>query len=66
MSKKHFQAMADALHQERKYRGSDGVTYDDAIRIVARVFKSENPRFNESLFLEACATGKCRGMKARS
>ena len=62
MTKKHYQALAAALYQERKYRG-EGTTYDDAVRIVARVLAADNPRFNRELFIEACETGKCHGMR---
>ena len=62
MSKKHYQALAAALYSERKYRGASA-TYEDAIRIVARVLAANNPRFDRDLFMEACETGKCRGMR---
>ncbi len=63
MSKKHYQALAAALYQERKYRGKEHATFDDAIRVVARVLAADNPRFDRGLFLEACETGKCHGMR---
>lgn len=63
MSKKHYQMIARALFEERRYRG-DAATFDDAVRVVARVLKADNPRFNADLFREACETGRCKGMRA--
>lgn len=34
-----------------------------AYELVADVLAADNPRFNRALFLEACETGKCKGMK---
>lgn len=63
MSKKDYQALAGALFSERKYRGAEHVTFDDAVRIVAKVLAADNPRFDRERFIEACETGKTRGMK---
>ena len=63
MSKKHYQTLAAALYQERKYRGEGHATFSDAVRVVARVLAADNSRFNRDLFLEACETGQCRGMR---
>jgi hypothetical protein len=63
MSKKDYQAIARALFQAK-----DGsyAEEDSRIRIIgnlADVFKADNSRFDRERFIEACETGKCKGMK---
>lgn len=43
------------------------VHYDSAARITQNLtdaLASANPRFDRALFLEACGTGRCKGMPA--
>ena len=52
------------MHAERVWRGADHVTFDDAVRVIAKVLAADNPRFDRERFMEACETGHCRGMRA--
>lgn len=67
MSKKDFQALARAVYESRCEMYDCGVqnhrTLDPLVKRIADVLAQGNPRFNRGLFLEACETGKCRGMK---
>lgn len=38
---------------------------DRAVAIMADTLADANPRFNRALFIEACETGRCKGMKER-
>jgi len=71
MSKKDYQAIARALYRAKQdtmavgqHEGTDGFQgILTAERHIADTLAQGNPRFNRSLFLEACETGTCRGMK---
>ncbi len=65
MSKKDYQAIARAIyatHQRNPFPESR-----DAIRDIqetlANLFATENARFDRARFLEACETGRCKGMR---
>lgn len=73
MSKKDYQAIARAIHEQAEsanYR-ADGELAQAAARdaiqrmghAIASVLASDNPRFDRALFIEACETGKCQGMR---
>jgi hypothetical protein len=76
MSKKHYQALAEALYRsqpdrtgaqmtaadERAFNAMRGTWYS-VLDGIESVLKSDNPRFSRALFREACETGKCRGMR---
>jgi hypothetical protein len=68
MSKKDYQAIAGAIyssaHMDRLVFGSEGIgAILSTARRIADVLAADNPRFNRDLFIEACETGKCRGMR---
>lgn len=65
MSKKHYQAIAQAFHSagEETMRQSEDQTWQILRRNIADVLAADNPRFNRELFIEACETGKCKGMR---
>ena len=72
MSKKDYQAIAAALNRYRfecegRMGGSEMIALVDAIASdLAVVMARDNPRFDRDRFIQACETGSCRGMKARS
>lgn len=73
MSKKDYQAIARAIYGTREmiYRDpSHDMVRDallaDLVERLSDVFKAGNDRFSRERFVEACETGSCRGMKARS
>lgn len=71
MSKKDYQAIARAIHGTREmiYRVPE---HDEVRRLLladlqdrlSGVFKADNSAFSRERFIEACETGKCRGMRA--
>lgn len=69
MSKKHYQALARAIHERRTLaKGIQNEVsrlshYTELTSTIADVLAADSPRFNRALFLEACETGKCKGMK---
>lgn len=70
MSKKDYQALARIFHGAFTSAVQDphGMHLDGGIGLVlmqavADYLQADNPRFNRALFLEACETGKCKGMK---
>jgi hypothetical protein len=67
MSKKDYQAIAAAIYESRRqHEGMSGEGDDifDTIQgELALALKRDNPRFDHARFIEACETGKCRGMK---
>ena len=69
MSKKDYQALAGALYAtlatnpDRRFPAFAQWTLD--VQAVADVLAQDNPRFNRALFVEACETGRCKGMKQR-
>lgn len=72
MSKKDYQNIARAIHQTEVKALGPLNREDEKIlvlgmthmlsRALAEVCASDNPRFNCALFIEACETGKCKGM----
>ena len=71
MSKEDYQAIAAVIYRamERQAMG-DETLYPDAIRALrsladdmANMLAADNTRFSRSLFIEACETGRCRGMR---
>ena len=66
MSRKDYQAIAAAIYAARTTDGSGPFDVVQHIQDgIARYAASDNPNFNRALFIEACETGKCKGMRAR-
>lgn len=79
MSKKDYQAIARALFEnapgfltpaEREADGNHAETPQYAmwrkiVRGLADVLQADNPRFARARFIEACETGRCKGMPKR-
>lgn len=71
MSKKDYQAVADALNDLRASFTQDNsptsrmATLHTMARALCRVFEKDNPRFDEDKFLAACGLiwTKPKGMK---
>jgi hypothetical protein len=67
VSKKHYQAIAAAIYRATQavdHGFPDAEEHARAIALeLSDVFKVDNPRFSRERFLEACETGKCRGMR---
>lgn len=63
MSKKDYQAIAGAIWLAS--RASERVLTADVIERIADVMARDNGRFDRARFIEACETGKCKGMRAR-
>lgn len=74
MSKKDYQALAGAIYQTRLklesppanvvFHVSDGLLgLAHATEAIADVLGAGNPRFSRERFLEACETGRCKGMR---
>lgn len=61
MTKKDYQAIARVLYQTKTPTHS--AQHAATILGLARLLAADNPKFNRQLFLEACETGKCRGMR---
>lgn len=80
MRKKDYQAIARAIHrallefpserpmQDDRY-GDSVKTWPGAVGVIIHeltaAFSVDNPHFDRARFLEACETGRCRGMKAK-
>lgn len=72
MSKKDYQAVARAFHKTRPDPSPrlDGPAvhplmvdvWEKTRNTVADVFAQDNPRFSRERFIEACETGRCKGM----
>ena len=67
MGKKDFQAIAAAingLYIVPVPSDCSPVVYRaDVIDVLADVLAASNPRFDRARFLEACETGRCKGMR---
>lgn len=74
MSKKDYQAIARAIHGTRRNvvetetkhlapRELAEWAIGNVASRVADVLAADNPRFDRGLFLEACETGACKGMR---
>ena len=67
MSKKDYQAIASAMHWNKPQTvGEAFAVWRNIVDELIPILRAGNPRFNAELFREACETGRCRGMKARS
>lgn len=70
MSKKDYQAIARVIHARvkaaRSIAGADNrlAHYAELTGDLADIFAADNARFDRARFLEACETGRCRGMRA--
>ena len=66
MSKKDYQAIARELHaisqDVRVWQLATELVMSEVVNRLANLL-SANPRFDRARFLEACETGKCKGMK---
>jgi hypothetical protein len=73
MSKKTYQAVAAIMHGRKVSSGlgpvnsgSPAYTLWVSLRDdLERLFAEDNPRFDHARFIEACETGKCKGMRPR-
>lgn len=63
MSKKDYQAIARAIHGTRRISAERPWDGERMISAIADVLAADNPRFNRALFVEACETGRCKGMR---
>jgi len=76
MSKKDYQAIAGALYAVRPTCNDQGPHDCDTpvsreqwnfdVRAVMGVMAQDSPRFDCARFVEACETGRCKGMRAAS
>jgi hypothetical protein len=81
MTKKNYQAIAGALYavrvkdpapsvmlapSDQADKASRRAQWRECVSAVAGVLANDNPRFEVSRFLEACETGKCKGMRRAS
>jgi hypothetical protein len=64
MTKKDYQAIAAMLYtfQDTNRTVRAQLTSEIAQR-MADLMAADNPRFSRERFIEACETGKCRGMR---
>jgi len=69
MPKKDYQAIARALHGARPGLDADGIhaygrefNWRPIVAAIADVMAADNPRFDRARFVEACETGRCKGM----
>jgi len=65
MTKKDYQALARAIHEARAVAGGMNVIMDMARSItsnIADVLQADSTRFDRARFVEACETGRCKGM----
>lgn len=66
MSKKDYQAIAQAIYRQRELRMACAPVQDALAGLaeeLSAVLAADNPRFNRALFMEACETGQCKGMR---
>lgn len=69
MSKRDYEAIARILFVEAHNTAigqfaEDGIARFASLRnAFADYLASDNPCFNRTLFIEACETGKCKGMR---
>lgn len=64
MSKKDYQAIAQAIYKVRRQDAQEpcGDHHGHIAEALAEVFKADNSAFDRSRFLEACETGMTKGM----
>lgn len=64
MSKKDFQAVAAAFFTHKAIWGEPaGEAWRRCVLAIADVLAASNPRFDRARFIEACETGRCKGMR---
>lgn len=63
MTKKDYQAIARAIFETRRISAEQPWDGERIIKAIADVLAADNPRFNHALFIEACETGRCKGMR---
>lgn len=68
MTKRDYQAIARAIHEtynrvSEPAEPSPEQTVGFVVDALCDVFKADNPRFDRARFVEACETGKCKGMR---
>ena len=67
MTKKDYQALARAIHGvytrvAEPAEPSPEQTIGFVVDAIANVLQADNPRFDGRRFVEACETGRCKGM----
>lgn len=69
MTKRDYQAIARAIHKTKQEQyqlvevaGEPFDTLGVISERLADILAQDNPRFDRALFIEACETGKCKGM----
>jgi len=65
MTKKDYQAIARAIHGIRieTPAGDDPMAALDRVtQELCSILAADNPRFDRQRFVEACETGRCKGM----
>lgn len=65
MSKKDYQAIARAIFDQRRLDGGLANTVSVLSCLTDRLanyLACDNPRFDRAGFIEACETGRCKGM----
>ena len=65
MTKKDYQAIARAIYRQCELRMECAPVQDamgGLVEELSAVFAADNPRFNRARFVEACETGRCKGM----
>lgn len=67
MTKKDDQALARAIYRAQAEPYPAGVDsavspLGVAVLLIADVLQADNPRFSRERFVEACETGRCKGM----
>lgn len=75
MTKRDYQAIARAIHEAAQPGNPPGSDWaceifptsaegmrQDIIGRIADVLAADNPRFDRQRFVEACETGRCKGM----
>jgi len=69
MSKKDYQAIARAIYTatQEEAGSTEAVLGIEHVRNnISDYLASDNPRFDRERFIEACETGKCKGMRKAS
>ena len=71
MTKRDFQAIARAIHEseisqlricDENQKNIVLECHSGTASRIANVLAESNPRFDRARFIEACETGKCKGM----
>ena len=61
MSKRDFQAIARVIYNARS-AGPETDPFREIVSGLSSVLAVGNPRFDRARFVEACETGRCKGM----